>query len=182
MHSLGILLAPLPLLSSWSQAEVQFLLRVHRFFFFLMQQFQERIKADSPWGKNSLGFPSQYPRDSITGPIIYCWQTATPMHSALQQPPSLYLMILRVKNLGRARLGDSWVHRALTVKSLGSIRLGWSCLVPWWGWMEGWTWLRLPTSVSTHVLSSLADLVVRLLHGRAGSRRPRWKPPLFLKA
>lgn len=32
-------------------------------------------------------------------------------------------MILRVKNLGRARLGNSLVHRAMTVKSLGSIRL-----------------------------------------------------------
>lgn len=39
---------------------------------FLKQPFQEGIQADSPWGENSLGFPSQYPRDSITGPIIYC--------------------------------------------------------------------------------------------------------------
>lgn len=153
-----MLLAPLPLLSSGSQVEVQLLLGVHRLFF-LKQPFQEGIHTDSPWGENSLGFPSQYPRDSIIGSIIYC---CTEGHSNAQWLTTITIFIshdLESQEFGKGSVGWFWQSARCWLKSLGSIQLGWSCLVPWQGWMEGWTLLRTPTRVSTHVLSSLVVLV-----------------------
>ena len=178
-----MLLAPLPLLSSGSQVEVQFLLGVHRLFF-LKQPFQEGIQADAPGGENSLGFPSQYPRDSITGPIIYC---CTEGHSNAQWLTTTTIFIshdLESQEFGKGSVGWFWQSARHWLKTLGSIQPGWSCLVPWQGWMEGWTLMRTPTRVSTHVLTSLVVLVyiVRLLHGGSGSRRPRRKLPLLSKA
>lgn len=178
-----MLLAPLPLLSSGSQVEVQLLLGVHRLFF-LKQPFQEGIHTDSPWGENSLGFPSQYPRDSIIGSIIYC---CTEGHSNAQWLTTITIFIshdLESQEFGKGSVGWFWQSARCWLKSLGSIQLGWSCLVPWQGWMEGWTLLRTPTRVSTHVLSSLVVLVWSdfFLHGGSGSRRPRQRLPLLSKA
>jgi hypothetical protein len=104
MHSLGMLLAPLPLLSSGSQVEVQFLLGVHRLFF-LKQPFQEGIQADSPGGKTAWAFQVNTPRDSITGPIIYC---CTEGHSNAQWLTTTTIFIfhdLESQEFGKGSVG-----------------------------------------------------------------------------
>ena len=112
-----------------------------------------------PWGENSLGFPSQYPRDSITGPIIYC---CTEGHSNAQWLTTTTIFIfhdLESQEFGKGSVGWFWQSARRWLKSLGSIQPGWSCLVPWPGWMEGWTLQRTLTRGSVHVFSSLEVLV-----------------------
>lgn len=72
---------------------------------FLKQPFQEGIHTDSPWGEHSLGFPSQYPRDSIIGPIIYC---CTEGHSNAQWLTTTTIFIshdLESQEFGKGSVG-----------------------------------------------------------------------------
>lgn len=48
------------------------------------------------------------------------------------------------------------------------------------GWMKGWTELGMPPERLSLKLGSLREL--GLLQGSSGSRRPRWKMPLLVKA
>ena len=167
-----MLLAPGPLLSSGSQVEVQFLLGVHRLFF-LKQPFQEGIQADSPWGENSLGFPSQYPRDSITGPIIYC--CAAGYSSAQRSIPTTIFISQDLES--RLWEGLCWVLLAVCT-ALTEVTRWYSAGRVMPGALAGAD-RRLDTAENTHQggcpcpLKSSGVSTARLLHGGSGSRRPR---------
>lgn len=155
-----MLLAPGPLLSSGSQVEVQFLLGVHRLFFF-KATIPGRNTGWFPLGGKQLGLSKSIPQRLNNWPNYLLLRSRLLQCSAVNTNHHFYISGSWVKTLGRALLGAScslhgadWSH---------SVVFSWAghawCLVPWQGRTEGWTLLRTPTRVAAHVPSSLVVLV-----------------------
>lgn len=128
-----------------------------------------------------MGFPSQHPRDSITGPVIYCCAAG---HSNAQR--SIPTTIFISQDLeSRIWKGLRWVLLAVCT-ALTEVTRWYSAGLVMPGALAGVDG-RLDTAEDAHQgvypcpLKSSGVSKVRL-HGGSGSRRPRWKLPLLSQA
>lgn len=182
MHSLGRLVTPHLLLSSWSSGEVTVSTRSPQ----VLSQ-ATILGRNEGWfvlGKSSVGSPVQYSR-----------------RNNLQLPTAAQQVTPKLTHLNRFHFCISWFWESETGEGLGRVisvlhkvlsevlsqpvglswQLHWLCPVPCWGWTGGWTQLGIHHSAGPHPRKPATLRVAGPLCGSSGSRRPRWELSLVSK-